>query len=149
MKATQEQRGRDNFMTPGCKGLYDANQSNGGSSAWGCRPETWSRDATRPRPVRPRSQGKGWEKGLSPELCGPGFQGGSGRPCRNQLWSPAADPLLTCTKPTKFMDNCQGLLRSPFPLFTNTASAASSRISFSAGKLTETWSSAIVPLSTK
>src|SRR5215213_1331567 len=93
--------------------------------------------------------GGGWEKGLSPELCGPGFQGGSGRPCRNQLWSPAADPLLTCTKSTKFMDNCQGLLRSPFPLFTNTASAASSRISFSAGKLTETWSSAIVPLSTK
>src|SRR5215213_8048622 len=107
MKATQEQRGRDNFMTPGCKGLYDANQSNGGSSAWGCRPETWSRDATRPRPVRPRSQGKGWEKGLSPELCGPGFQGGSGRPCRIQLWSPAADPLLTCTKSTKSMDNCQ------------------------------------------
>jgi hypothetical protein len=53
-------------------------------------------------------RGRGWEKGLSPELCGPGFQGGSGRPCRVQLYrSPAADPLLTCTKSTKFMDNCQ------------------------------------------
>src|SRR5215218_6550345 len=52
-------------------------------------------------------RGWGWEKGLSPESCGPGFQGGSGRPCRIQLWSPAADPLLTCTKSTRFMDNCQ------------------------------------------
>jgi hypothetical protein len=83
--------------------------------------------APSPGPQTPRDpgltgrglRGGGWEKGLSPELCGPGFQGGSGRPCRNQLWSPAADPLLTCTKSTKFMDNCQGLLRSPFSLFTN------------------------------
>src|SRR5215213_11198445 len=55
-------------------------------------------------------RGWGWEKGLSPESCGPGFQGGSGRPCRIQRWSPAADPLLTCTKSTKFMDNCQAPL---------------------------------------
>src|SRR5215212_11762413 len=73
----------------------------------------------RPRPIGRGLRGRGWEKGLSPELRGPGFQGGSGRPCRIQLWSPAADPLLTCTKSTKFMDNCQGLLRSPFSLFTN------------------------------
>jgi hypothetical protein len=53
-------------------------------------------------------RGRGWEKGLSPELCGPGFQGGSGRPRRFQLYqSPAADPLSTFTKPTRFMDNCQ------------------------------------------
>src|SRR5215217_7079708 len=101
-------------MTLGLKELYDANESSGGSNTWGFRLESWSPDNARPRHCGPGSQGMGWEKGLSPEPCGPGFQGGSGRPCRVQLWSPAADPLLTCTKSTRFMDNCQPL-SNPLP----------------------------------
>ncbi len=61
-------------------------------------------------------RGAGWEKGLSPELSRPGFQGGSGRPCRLQLYqSPAADPLLTFTKSTTFVDNCQPISARHFP----------------------------------
>jgi hypothetical protein len=61
-------------------------------------------------------RGRGWEKGLSPELPGPGFQGGNGRPCRVQLYqSPAADPLSTFTKSTRFMDNCQGVSSQLLP----------------------------------
>ena len=107
MKATQDWRGRGNFMTLGLEELLSGNQSSGGSSAWGSRLESWSPDIARPRLCRPGSQGKGWEKGLSPESSGPDFQGGGGRPRRIQRWSPAADPLLTCTKSTRFMDNCQ------------------------------------------
>jgi hypothetical protein len=61
-------------------------------------------------------RGRNWEKGLSPEFSGPGFQGGSGRPRRVQLYqSPAADPLLTCTKSTIFVDNCQPVPSRHFP----------------------------------
>src|SRR5215203_1236478 len=81
-----------------------------GSARWMSRTAKSHRLNARPRPIGRGLRGRGWEKGLSPELCGPGFQGGSGRPRRIQRWSPAADPLLTCTKSTKFMDNCQAPL---------------------------------------
>ena len=109
MKATRERRGRDNLMTPGCtKDSKTRTSLAEGAALEDVAPVPVRRPhATSALPAEV-SRGRGLGEGsVSPNCADRASREGVVARVVIQLWSPAADPLLTCTKSTKFMDNCQ------------------------------------------